>query len=120
MPPARPHTSPVPPPPGGHAPLAAGAGAAFAEEQAVALAELRRLASGVAPIETEEGPPEHRTDVAAFNGAVARFRELLVTARNQVVLGRPLPHGLEVELRALSEALPGERRRALGALQAPR
>jgi len=45
---------------------------------------------------------------------VARFRELLVTARNQVVLGRPLPGGLELELRTLSEALPGERRRAMG------
>jgi len=114
MPPPRPDHATSPLPPGGHALLASGAEAASADDQALALAELRRLAGEVTPIAAEEAPPGRGAEVATFNGAVASFRELLVTARNQVVLGRPLPGGLELELRTLSEALPGERRRAIG------
>jgi hypothetical protein len=114
MPPGRTPTSLRPHPPGATAPSASGAGAALVDAEAVALAELRRLAGSVAPIDLGEAPPGREVEVATFNGAVGRFRELLVTARNQVVLGRPLPAGLELELRALSEALPGERRRAAG------
>lgn len=76
------------------------------------LEELRRLTFGVEPIGFDEAPPGRETEVAAFNGVVSRFRELVVSARNQVVLGRAIPPELGVELRALSEALPAERERA--------
>lgn len=114
MRPAPPPSSSPPPPPGGHAPLPSGAAAGPIDAQAMALAELRRLAEGVTPIDLSEAPDGQDGAVAHFNGAVARFRELLVTARNQVVLGRPLPPGLEGALRAGAEALPRQRRRALG------
>lgn len=76
------------------------------------LEELRRLAFGVEPIAFDEAPPGRETEVAAFNGVVSRFRELVVSARNQVVLGKAVPPEVGLEIRALSEALPAERERA--------
>jgi hypothetical protein len=85
----------------------------------VTLDELRRLAFGVEPIAFHEAPPGSEPRVVAFNGVVSRFRELVVAARNQVVLGRPIPPHMGLEIRALSEALPEERRRALPAPATP-
>lgn len=75
------------------------------------LDELRRLALGVEPLAFHEAPPGLEAEVAAFNGVVGRFRELVATARNRVVLGQPVPPELGLEIRALSDALPEERRR---------
>ena len=75
------------------------------------LDELRRLTFGVQPIASHEAPLGREADVAAFNGVVSRFRELVVAARNQVVLGRPVPQELGLEIRALAQALPEERER---------
>jgi hypothetical protein len=77
----------------------------------VTLEELRRLALGVEPLAFHEAPPGLESEVAAFNGVVGRFRELVVAARNRVVLGQPVPPELGLEIRALSDALPEERRR---------
>jgi hypothetical protein len=78
----------------------------------VTLDELRRLTLGVEPIAFDEAPQGSEPRVVAFNGVVSRFRELVVAARNQMVQGRPVPPELGVEIRALSDALPEERRRA--------
>lgn len=78
----------------------------------MAIDELRRLATAVAPIAPDEVLEGFQAQAATFNGVVARFRELVVTARNRMVQGHPIPWELGVELRALSEALPEERRRA--------
>ncbi len=108
--PARPSSSPLPP--GGHAPLASGPGAE--SRRPVTLDELRRLSGGAVPLSPDEVPPDRTAEALAFNGVVARFREQVVLARNLVILGRGVPEHLGLELRALAEALPGERARATG------
>jgi len=106
--------SPRPPLPGATAPRAPREAAAHPPcgDAALSIAELRVLAGQVDHLPPEEVPPGHEAAARAFNGVVSRFRELVVAARNQLVLGRPVPADLGVELRALADALPGERRRA--------
>ena len=73
--------------------------------------ELRRLAFEVEPIAGHEVPAGSEPQVRAFNDAVWRFRELVVTARNQIVSGHSVPPDVGQEIRILSETLPGERAR---------
>lgn len=104
---------PLPPLPGATAPRAPREAAAHHPlgEGSLSLAELRALAGRVAHLPAEEVPPGHEAAAHSFNGVVSRFRELVVAARNQLVLGRPVPSDLGTELRALADALPGERHR---------
>jgi hypothetical protein len=78
----------------------------------VTIDDLRRLTFGVEPIAFDEAPDGHEPAVLAFNGAVSKFRELVVAARNQIVRGHAVPPEVVSELRTLSEALPRERDRA--------
>lgn len=73
------------------------------------LEELRRLMSGVEPLPFHEAPPGYDPEVVAFNGAVSKFRELVVRARNLIVRGRDVPQEMRFELQALAKALPEER-----------
>jgi hypothetical protein len=79
---------------------------------AVNLDELRRLAFAIEPISIQETTPEMRRDVESFNDLVSKFRELVVRARNVLVLGHPVEPELAGEIRMLAEALPAERQRA--------
>ena len=76
------------------------------------LDELRHLAFSIEPISLHETAPEARRDVETFNGLVSKYRELVVRARNVLVLGQPVEAGLAGEIRTLAEALPAERQRA--------
>jgi hypothetical protein len=78
----------------------------------VTLDELRHLAFTVEPIALQEATAGARDHAEAFNGLVRRFRELVVRARNVLVLGREVHPELAVEIRTLAEALPAERQRA--------
>jgi len=78
----------------------------------VTLDELRNLAFSIEPISLHETVPEARRDVETFNGLVSKYRELVVRARNVLVLGRPVEPDLAGEIRMLAEALPAERQRA--------
>jgi hypothetical protein len=77
----------------------------------VTLEELRQLAHGVEPIALRDEALVEAREVAAFNESVAKFRELVVRARNGIVQGRQVQPGLAFEIRTLAEALPTERLR---------
>ena len=74
--------------------------------------ELRILAGDVEPLPMEALPAAVIGSALAFNGLVSRFRELVVRARNGLVLERGVPPEIESELLALARSLPGERLRA--------
>jgi hypothetical protein len=76
--------------------------------------ELRRLAFEVEPITGHEAPLGREPEVRAFNDAVSKFRELVVSARNQLVCGQSVSPEVGREIRILSETLPGERARLGG------
>ena len=87
-------------------------GVTFRIVAGVTLDELRNLAFSIEPISLHETVPEARRDVETFNGLVSKYRELVVRARNVLVLGRPVEPDLAGEIRMLAEALPAERQRA--------
>jgi hypothetical protein len=82
---------------------------------AVTIDELKTLASAVEPIGLADATAEAHREAAAFNVSVARFRELVVRARNGLVQGRTISPKLAFEIRTLAEALPAERLRTGGA-----
>jgi hypothetical protein len=77
----------------------------------VTLEELRELAQAVEPIPPPDQALVGYGEIAAFNASVAKFRELVVRARNGIVQGRKVHPVLAFEIRTLAEALPTERAR---------
>jgi predicted ATPase len=70
------------------------------------LEELRDLSRGIDRIPSPE-PGQPPPEVAAYNEAVGRFRELLAVVRNRLVLhGTDEPAGAE-QLRQLAASLAG-------------
>jgi hypothetical protein len=92
-------------------------GALFLDWRHVTIDELRRLASAIQPIGLQEATPEEHRQVASFNLSVARFRELVVRARNGLVRVQQVSQRLAFEIRTLADALPTERQRADGGRQ---
>ncbi len=76
---------------------------------AVTLDELRTLARAVEPLPVGRLPLASRDRVVAFNGAVGRFQERVVQARNALVLAQPVDPSLADELRMLAQTLPRTR-----------
>lgn len=69
------------------------------------LAELRALSEQIQLIPCD-APHETETDVLAYNRSVSRFRELVVRARNRLILRqRPLADEDADLVRALAEEL---------------
>ena len=79
--------------------------------------ELRDLAGGARPLSVFAVAPGARDRVVAYNDLVFRFRERVVRAGNDLVLGRRLQPELVQELRLLASELPGLLRRAEAAAE---
>lgn len=71
--------------------------------------ELQALARAVQPITAIADGHHVRESVAAYNGLVSRFRELVTRALNNLLLRQVIEPELEQELRLLAKALPGAR-----------
>jgi hypothetical protein len=79
--------------------------------------ELRDLSGAAKPLSIFAVAPDARDRVVAYNDLVFRFRERVVRARRDLVLGRRLEPELVLELRLLASELPGLLRRAEAAAE---
>jgi hypothetical protein len=79
--------------------------------------ELRDLSGAARPLSVFAVAPGARDRVVAYNDLVFGFRERVVRARSDLVLGRRLDPELVQELRLLASELPGLLRRAEAAAE---
>lgn len=78
--------------------------------------ELRSLARAAEPLSAASVALDGRERLA-YRALLFRFLERIVSARNRLVLGRPVEPELELELRFVAEALPDMLHRAEPAAQ---